>query len=206
VTPSVSHLIESHAVMDLVSSWDPCPGSLETWVSSDAGVAMADRIEGPVPVAEASGPYEAWSLSDHVAVHTYWSWTGQRPRTRAVQLWTPGEEGRRQVHLARESLGPPSVSDDWGQAAPQGLAGDLRPASAPVRVTSRADHRTTGTSAVTPASGLLGPTCPQPAYTDPIGEGWLFDLAPGHHSLTRVDSTLIQKVLLSHGHSGHRAD
>ncbi|WP_158562837.1 hypothetical protein [Marinitenerispora sediminis] len=104
VAASVSRLIESHAVMDAVSSWDPWPGSLEAWVPSDAGVLAAERVEGLTPVAEASGPHDTWLLSDHVAVHAFSSWTGERARRRAVRIWSRGEEGRRQVRAAFRDL------------------------------------------------------------------------------------------------------
>ncbi|MEW2354555.1 hypothetical protein [Spirillospora sp. NPDC029432] len=101
IAPSVPALIEGHAVMDLVSSWDPWPGgSLEPWVPSRAGVGMAERIEGLVAVPEASGPTCAWLMSDHVAVHRFQGWVGRSPRPSAVQIWTRGEEGRRQVAAA----------------------------------------------------------------------------------------------------------
>ena len=97
-------LFESHAVMDMVSSWDPWPGNLEAWVSSDAGVVPADRIEGLTVVAEASGRYDRWPLSDHVAVRSFWSWTSRRPRAHAVQMWTRGGEGRKQAQAAFRNL------------------------------------------------------------------------------------------------------
>lgn len=104
VAPSVAHLIESHAVMDMVSSWDPWPGSLEAWASGDAGVMLANRIEGLTVVAEASGRYDRWLLSDHVAVRSFWSWTSQQPRAHAVQIWTRGDEGRKQAKAASRDL------------------------------------------------------------------------------------------------------
>ncbi|WP_149260453.1 hypothetical protein [Actinomadura sp. K4S16] len=100
VADSVPHLIEGHAVMDMVSSWDPWPGSLETWVPAQLGAAMAEHVDGLAPVAEASGRYDRWHLSEGVAVRIFWSWTSQGPRTRGVQMWTCGEEGRRQLESA----------------------------------------------------------------------------------------------------------
>ena len=90
--------------MDLASLWDPWPGSLEPWVSSDAGVELADRIEGLAVVTEASGPFDARLLSDHVAVRTYQSWSSRRPRTRAVQMWTRGSEGHAQALAVSHGL------------------------------------------------------------------------------------------------------
>ncbi|GAA3948559.1 hypothetical protein GCM10023085_33570 [Actinomadura viridis] len=100
VAASVPQLIESHAIMDLVSSWDPCPGTLGPGVSTEPGVGLAARIDGLAVVPEASGPYDTWYLSDRVAVRIYWSWTSRRPRTRGLQMWTSGEKGRRQVEMA----------------------------------------------------------------------------------------------------------
>lgn len=104
VAPSVPHLIESHAVMDMVSSWDPWPGSLDEWVPSAAGTALADRIEGLTLVAEASGRYDKWLLSDYVAVRSFWSWTSRRPRAKVVQIWTRGDEGREQAQAASRGV------------------------------------------------------------------------------------------------------
>jgi hypothetical protein len=84
--------------MDMVSSWDPWPGSLEAWVPGGAGMELADRIDGLAVVAEASGPWSTWLLSDNVAVHTFRAWTSRQPRVRAVPMWTRGENGRKQVH------------------------------------------------------------------------------------------------------------
>ncbi|MGI5170875.1 hypothetical protein ACQEU3_41640 [Spirillospora sp. CA-253888] len=100
VASSVVQLIESHAVMDLVASWDPWPGTLEAWVPSKVGLSAADRIHGLALVTEASGPCDAWLLSDHVAVHDFRAWTGERLRLRAVQIWTCGDEGRERVRRA----------------------------------------------------------------------------------------------------------
>lgn len=104
VAPSIRHLIEGHAIMDMVAQWEPWPGSLEPWVPSHAGVSLADRFEGLTVAAEASGPYDTWLLSDHLAVRSFWSWTSRRPRTRAVQIWTFGDEGRRQARAASPRL------------------------------------------------------------------------------------------------------
>ncbi|MGK5554740.1 hypothetical protein ACSNOI_24295 [Actinomadura kijaniata] len=100
VASSVVQLIEGHAVMDLVASWDPWPGRLEAWVPNTAWTSAADRIEGLVPVAEASGRCDTWLLSDHVAVRSFHVWTSRRPRRRAVQIWSCGNEGREQLEQA----------------------------------------------------------------------------------------------------------
>ncbi|MFC7331087.1 hypothetical protein [Marinactinospora rubrisoli] len=100
VAPSVAHMIEGHALMDAVSSWDPWPGALEAWAPTAAGVALADRVEGLGVVPEASGRHDRWLWSDHVAVHEFRSWSSLRPRVRAVQMWTRGDEGRRRVEAA----------------------------------------------------------------------------------------------------------
>jgi hypothetical protein len=97
IASSVPQLIESHAVMDSVSSWDPLPGSLEPWAGSRSGTELLDRIEGLAPVPEASGRFDRWALSDAVAVREFWNWTSQRPRQRMAMIWTLGEAGRDQV-------------------------------------------------------------------------------------------------------------
>ncbi|MFB4317244.1 hypothetical protein [Actinomadura sp. 21ATH] len=98
VASSLSHLIEGHAVMDMVASWDPWPaGSLEAWVPGRAGTAMTDGIEGLAPVPEASSPFDAWLLSEHVAVRRFQGWVSRSPRPWGVQLWTKGYEGRERI-------------------------------------------------------------------------------------------------------------
>lgn len=97
IASSATQLIESHAMMDAVSSWNPMPGSLEPWVPSRSGAEFLNRLEGLTLVPEASGRFERWLVSDAVAVREFWSWTSHRPRTRGIMIWTLGEAGREQI-------------------------------------------------------------------------------------------------------------
>jgi len=95
IASSVAQLIESHAMMDAVSLWDPLPGSsLESWAPSPPGGEFANCLKGLTLVPEASGRFERWLVSDVVAVREFWSWTSHRPRTRGIMIWTLGEAGR----------------------------------------------------------------------------------------------------------------
>jgi hypothetical protein len=87
IASSITQLIESHALTDEVSSWEPLPSSLEPWVSSCSALDFVARVVGLTLVPEASGRFERWYLSDAVAVREFWTWTSQHPRTRGVMLW-----------------------------------------------------------------------------------------------------------------------
>jgi hypothetical protein len=102
IASSVTQLIESHAMMDAVSSWNPVPGSLEPWVPGRSGAESIDRLEGLTLVPEASGRFERWLVSDSVAVREFWSWTSRQPRTRGRMIWTLGETGRQQIDRIAE--------------------------------------------------------------------------------------------------------
>lgn len=91
ITSSIMQLIESHALMDEISSWKPLPSSLEPWVSSCLGLDAVTHTVGLTLVPEASGRFERWYLSDAVAIREFWTWTSQQPRTRGVMLWTAAE-------------------------------------------------------------------------------------------------------------------
>ena len=99
IAPSMGHLIESHAIMDEVASWDPHGGA-----AVDAA-QIARWIDGLVEVPEASGPMGAWLLSDTVALHTFRRWTSQGPRLPGGWIWTLDEHGRRTVAEALERAG-----------------------------------------------------------------------------------------------------
>ncbi|MGY0235865.1 hypothetical protein [Longispora urticae] len=111
IAASVPHLIETHAMTDMVASWDPAPGALEPWVGSDLGMDVVDRLEGLEPVPEASGAVETWRLSATVAVRDYRTWADTSPRGRGVQIWTRGPEGARQVTSARRIAGREAAAD-----------------------------------------------------------------------------------------------
>ncbi|GII59838.1 hypothetical protein Pth03_82270 [Planotetraspora thailandica] len=101
VASSVTHLIESHAVMDAVSQWDPWSSSLEPWAPSRFGIDLASRIDGLSLIREASGPFDEWWVSESVAIRNFRTWTSHRPRTRGTMVWTNGDQGRQASRAAR---------------------------------------------------------------------------------------------------------
>lgn len=85
VSPSIQHMIESHALTDEMAGWEPVTGSaLEPWVGGDLREWAGDLRLLP----EASGPCERWLRSDTVTVHQIHRWTEDRPRPVSVQAWT----------------------------------------------------------------------------------------------------------------------
>lgn len=103
---SMIHRIESHAIMDEVSAWDP-------WPSGGRGLAVARQLDNLSEVAEASGPMLSWRMSDAVAVMEF-AWVSREfPRERQARIWFRGEEGHRQVSAAAVLA---ARADDW-QAA-----------------------------------------------------------------------------------------
>ncbi|MFI5828570.1 hypothetical protein ACIA6C_15150 [Streptomyces sp. NPDC051578] len=90
---SMIHRIESHAVMDEVSAWDP-------WPISGLGPAVARQLDDLGEVAEASGPMLSWRMSDAVAVMEFTCVSREFPRERQAWIWFRGEEGHRQVSAA----------------------------------------------------------------------------------------------------------
>ena len=88
VSPSVDHMIESHALMDEVADWSPVTGSaLEAWVPRSIDEMRYDDTGALVVVPEASGPCEQWLLSDTMAVRLFSGWTGGQPRQTGVMAW-----------------------------------------------------------------------------------------------------------------------
>ena len=89
VSPSINHLIDSHALMDEVADWEPVPASsLEPWVPySDADARLQELTAGLVLVAEASGPCEQWWYSDERVVRVCRKWTDEQPRPTSVMVW-----------------------------------------------------------------------------------------------------------------------
>ncbi|MFJ9448332.1 hypothetical protein ACIRRH_41950 [Kitasatospora sp. NPDC101235] len=95
VAPSITHLIESHALTDAVSGWRPWP------VGGAAAVSVSDVLDGLVEVPEASWGSSRWRLSDSVAVLDSDDWDRENP-SRRVRIWSRDKAGHRQVHEAFE--------------------------------------------------------------------------------------------------------
>ncbi len=100
IAPSVYHLIESHAILDQVASWQP-------WHEHAAGsgwVALVDhlaaRLDGLTEVAEASGPCARWLLGENVAIHDVLNYASDAPRARHVAVWARGQDGIGQIRAA----------------------------------------------------------------------------------------------------------
>lgn len=89
IAPSLPHLIESHALIDTVSTWKPWP------VGTLAASAVA-LLDGLVQVPEASWSSSRWRLSDTVAVLEHDTWNRENPR-RLTHIWSRGDAGHRQV-------------------------------------------------------------------------------------------------------------
>lgn len=64
VAPSITHLIESHALADAVSVWRPWPAG------GSAAASAAEILDGLVQVPEASWESSRWRLSESVAAST----------------------------------------------------------------------------------------------------------------------------------------
>ncbi|MET0135777.1 MAG: hypothetical protein ABW215_19525 [Kibdelosporangium sp.] len=98
IAPSIPHLIESHALEDSVSPWNPWP------VSSHA-IAVAQHLDGLAEVSEASGHMLRWRISDTVAVVDFDNWNSG-DRVRRAFIWSYGEDGYRQVADATTRVAP----------------------------------------------------------------------------------------------------
>ena len=89
VTSSVTHMIESHALTDEMTGWEPVAGSaLEPWVAGCGDGALLERAGELRLLPEASGPYERWLQPDTVTVRRFHRWAEEQPRPPAVQMWT----------------------------------------------------------------------------------------------------------------------
>jgi hypothetical protein len=102
IASSPYHLIESHALVDMLADWEPGPGGLEAWVGSNDNPETFADINGLVPVHEASGGHERWMLSEHLAVRIFDLWTDQLPRRQAVHVWYADQTGARLVRDAQQ--------------------------------------------------------------------------------------------------------
>jgi hypothetical protein len=94
--PSLTALIERHALTDMVSTWersDPSEGSL----------VLARSIEGLAEVPEASDRTTRWRVSDCVVVQEAQYNSDQAlPGQWHASIWIRGDEGRRQLEVATE--------------------------------------------------------------------------------------------------------
>jgi hypothetical protein len=73
IAPSIHALIESHALTDMVSTWN------RSLVGIDS-LRLARSLDGLVDIPEASGPTVRWRLSDNVAVQEFQNWSSTQPR------------------------------------------------------------------------------------------------------------------------------
>ncbi|THA46056.1 hypothetical protein [Streptomyces sp. A1136] len=90
---SMIHRIDSHALMDEVSAWDP-------WPIDGCGLTVARHLDNLGEVTEASGPMLNWRMSDAVAVKEFAYVSTEFPRERQAWIWSRGEDGHRQVSAA----------------------------------------------------------------------------------------------------------
>ncbi|MFG2951927.1 hypothetical protein [Streptomyces adustus] len=93
IAPSLPALIESHALTDMVSTWDRATAKVD-------GFALAEQLDGLTDVPEASGRTIRWRLSDNVAVEEFRNWSSEEPRRWRAFIWSRGRSGRRQVEDA----------------------------------------------------------------------------------------------------------
>lgn len=94
IAPSVQALIESHALIDMVSTWDRADtGDMDSF-------ALAQKLECLVEIPEASGRTIRWRVSATVAVMAFQNWSSEEPRRWRAFVWSRGEVGRRQVGAA----------------------------------------------------------------------------------------------------------
>lgn len=94
IAPSITAVIESHALTDMLSAWNRC-----TSLTIDA-FALAQQLSGLTTVPEASGPTTRWRISDTVAVHEFRHWSSQNPRYWRAFIWTRTADGQRQIEQA----------------------------------------------------------------------------------------------------------
>lgn len=93
IAPSVPALVESHALTDMVATWDRVAVGKESHL-------LARQLDGLADVPEASGRTVRWRVSESVAVMEFQDWSNQAPRRRRAFVWSRGETGRRRVSEA----------------------------------------------------------------------------------------------------------
>jgi hypothetical protein len=93
IAPSIPALIESHALTDMVSTWDRTTVEIDSFL-------LAQQLDGLTDVPEASGRTIRWRVSANVVVQEFQYWSSQAPRHWRAFVWTQGEAGRRQVEDA----------------------------------------------------------------------------------------------------------
>lgn len=100
IAPSIPALIESHALTDMVSTWDRTTAEVDSF-------ALAEQLDGLTDIPEASGSTIRWLLSDNVAVEEFRTWSSDAPRRWRAFIWSRGESGRRQVEEAAARVAAP---------------------------------------------------------------------------------------------------
>lgn len=91
VSPSICHMIESHALTDEMAAWEPVTGSaLEPWAAGCVDDRFLEQVGDLRLLPEASGPCERWLRSNTVTVRQFHRWSEDRPRPTSVQVWTRG--------------------------------------------------------------------------------------------------------------------
>jgi hypothetical protein len=89
VSPSIYHMIESHALTDEMAAWEPVTGSaLEPWAAGCVDGRFLEQVGDLRLLPEASGPCERWLRSNTVTVRQIHRWSEDRPRPTSVQVWT----------------------------------------------------------------------------------------------------------------------
>jgi hypothetical protein len=98
IAPSIHALIESHALIDMLSTWDRGPSGRDT-------LHVARSLHGLQDIPEASGPTVRWKLSDNVAVQEFQNWSSTQPRQWRAFIWCHGKAGQLQVQEATTLAG-----------------------------------------------------------------------------------------------------
>ncbi|WP_179855689.1 hypothetical protein [Paractinoplanes atraurantiacus] len=89
VSPSINHMIESHALLDEMADWHPLPGNaLEPWAAGRTNGSPLERRATLRPIPEASGPCDRWFHSDTLTVRQSLRWTEDHPRPPTIEAWT----------------------------------------------------------------------------------------------------------------------
>jgi hypothetical protein len=112
IAPSIPALIESHALTDMVSTWDRITLEVDSF-------ALAQQLGGLAYIPEASGRTIRWRVSDTVAVQEFRQWSSQEPRRWRAFIWSRGEAGQRQIEQAaiRAATQPADGRSPWITAA-----------------------------------------------------------------------------------------